>query len=212
MQEITVNTQSSIKIKDCKTLYFDPFKIKEEIHDADFIFLTHSHYDHFSKEDILKVQKKNTCFIVPLEMKQQFLTSIEPQIENCIFVTPHMDFEVEDLKIHTLPAYNIDKPYHLKEKNWCGYLVTMNEVCYYIAGDTDFIEEMKEIDADIAFIPIGGVYTMDYKEALCFVKEVKPDILIPIHYGSIVGEKTDGKKLEELIKQENLPSKVILKL
>ena len=52
--EISINCHSSIKIVSDKIIYFDPFKIENDVHDADIIFITHDHYDHFSIEDIKK--------------------------------------------------------------------------------------------------------------------------------------------------------------
>ncbi|MBQ1566482.1 MAG: MBL fold metallo-hydrolase, partial [Erysipelotrichaceae bacterium] len=63
--KIKVNAQSSIKIISDKIIYFDPFLIKEESHDADIIFVSHDHYDHFSIEDIKKVEKEDTVYVIP---------------------------------------------------------------------------------------------------------------------------------------------------
>ena len=55
MDNISINARSSIRIAGENILYFDPFKVSEEKHDADFVFITHDHYDHYSEEDIDKV-------------------------------------------------------------------------------------------------------------------------------------------------------------
>ena len=66
---ITVNAQNSIRIDANGTIiYVDPFKLEKEVHDADYIFLTHDHYDHFSLDDINKVLQRETAFIVPQAM------------------------------------------------------------------------------------------------------------------------------------------------
>ena len=70
---------------------------------------------------------------------------------------------------------------------------------YYIPGDTDLTEENKNIKCDILFVPIGGTYTMDYKEAASLTNIIKPKIVIPIHYGSIVGSMVDADKFKELV-------------
>ena len=63
-EEINLLFHNSIRYKKDLTIYFDPFKINENYNDADIIFITHSHYDHYSKEDILKVKKRkdNYCY------------------------------------------------------------------------------------------------------------------------------------------------------
>ena len=201
MENIEVNTQSSIKMIGDKIIYFDPLNVNE-VNDADIIFITHNHYDHFSIEDIKKIVKQTTIFIVPKEI-EEFLKKTQVSLEHCIFVNPTMKFKLENIDIEVVPAYNINKPFHPKEKNWCGYIVTIGKIRYYIAGDTDDILENDTIHSDIAFLPIGGTFTMNVEEAANFAMKIKPKKVIPIHYGSIVGNKEDGKRLKELIQKEN---------
>ena len=68
---ITVNTQSSIRIKLDKVLYFDPFKIENASYDADIIFITHEHYDHFDIESINKIKNDNTIVVCPKTMEEE---------------------------------------------------------------------------------------------------------------------------------------------
>jgi L-ascorbate metabolism protein UlaG (beta-lactamase superfamily) len=100
--------------------------------------------------------------------------------------------------MEAIPAYNINKPYHLKEYNWVGYVIKVDKI-YYIAGDTDITMENSNIKCDIAFIPIGGKYTMNYIEASKLVNKIKPKEVIPIHYGTIVGERALGNSFKELL-------------
>ncbi len=212
MDNIIVNTQSSIKIKGVLNLYFDPYLIKKEVNDADIIFITHEHYDHFSSDDIDKVKKSTTKFVVPKSIKEIFLKTVDVSLENCLFVEPNREYKIDTIKIRTVPAYNTNKKYHLKEYNWCGYIVNAFGKCYYIAGDTDSLEENSNIKCDVAFIPIGGTFTMTKEEALDYVLKIKPDIVIPIHYGSIVGNKEDGIIFKKLLQEKNSDIKVELKL
>ena len=75
LNNITVNTQSIIRIEGSKILYFDPFKIEADRHDADIIFITHEHYDHFEPESIMKLKKENTILVAPESMKKQVLST-----------------------------------------------------------------------------------------------------------------------------------------
>ena len=68
ISKITVNEQNCIRIDAGKKIYIDPFRIEDEPHDADYIFITHAHYDHFSKESIVKIVKDNTQFVFPKNM------------------------------------------------------------------------------------------------------------------------------------------------
>lgn len=99
----------------------------------------------------------------------------------------------------SIPAYNVNKEYHKKEYGWVGYLIKINGVTYYITGDTDANEDIQNIKCDVLFVPIGGTYTMDYKEAADYTNSIKPKYVIPIHYGTIVGKKEDGIEFAKLL-------------
>ena len=173
LNNIEVLCHNSIKINKGKVIYFDPFKIIQNYNDADIIFITHSHYDHYSEEDINKVIKKDTVIIAPKDLKNQLEQN---KITNIILVEPNNKYEVDGIKFETIPAYNTNKKFHPKENNWVGYIVEIENNKYYIAGDTDITEENKKVKCDIAFIPVGGTYTMDYKEAAELTNIIKPKI------------------------------------
>ena len=88
---------------------------------------------------------------------------------------------VKGIKFKTIPAYNTNKTFHPKENDWVGYIITINNIRYYIAGDTDITEENKKVKCDVAFVPVGETYTMDFKEAAQLINEIQPKIAIPIH-------------------------------
>ena len=200
-EEARVLTHSSIKITGNRILYFDPYKIEEESHDADIIFITHDHFDHYSPEDIKKVKKDDTWLIMPAKMKEQ-AADILTDFVKYKFITPDGILEAKGLMIKAIPAYNRLKPFHTKGKKFVGYLVTMNDVKYYVAGDTDMISENQRIKCDVAFVPVGGKFTMDYKEAAKFINQIEPKLAIPTHYGTVAGSPEDGKKFAELVDQK----------
>ena len=189
---------SSIKIEEGdKVIYFDPYKVKENFNDADYIFCTHSHYDHFSTEDIEKVKKSGTKLIVPKDIKKEAEKIVGK--ENIIIVEPDKEYKIDQLKVKTTYAYNLNKNFHPKKNKWVGYIVETNSTKYYIAGDTDDVPEIENIQCDVAFLPIGGTFTMDYKEAAALANKIKANIVVPTHYGEIVGDKADGQKFAELV-------------
>ena len=192
INNISINTQSSIKIIGKNIIYFDPYKIEEENHDADLIFITHDHYDHFDIDSINKIIKEDTIIVVP--------EVIDLNINNKVIkVLPNNEYKINDIVFNTIPSYNINKQFHPREKNYVGYIINIENTIYYIAGDTDVTDESKNVKCDVALIPIGGYYTMDYKEASNLINIIKPKIVIPTHYGSIIGDISFSEKFKELL-------------
>ena len=190
LEGIKLLCHSALKInKNNVIIYVDPFHIKERYNDADFILITHSHYDHFSEEDIQKVRNKNTTILITEDLISKVNSN---DYKNIVKVEPFQIYEFKDIKIETIPAYNINKQFHPRENNWVGYILTINQNKYYVAGDTDITKENKSVKCDVAFVPVGGTYTMDAKEAVTLVNEIKPKIAVPIHYGEIVGSEDDA--------------------
>lgn len=181
IEKIKVNTQSSIYIKTKYNIYFDPYKIEEELNNADIIFITHRHPDHFSISDIKKVCNKKTMFVAPKSMAS-ILNRTFIDINKVRLCNPNMSFNVLDMNVYTTPAYNLNNNYHPQKENWVGYIIETNENRIYVAGDTDALVENEELKCDIAFIPIGGKYTMDVEEAANFISKIRPRIVIPTHF------------------------------
>ena len=198
LKNIEVLYHSSIKISKNKVIYIDPFKIDKNYNDADIVFITHDHFDHYSEEDIDKVINENTTIIIPEEL----LTKILRKGINknaVITVESNKEYMVQGIKFETIPAYNTNKTFHPKENDWVGYIITLDDIRYYIAGDTDITEENRKVKCDVAFVPVGGTYTMDFKEAAQLINEIQPKIAVPIHYGSVVGTKQDATDFIKLL-------------
>ncbi len=191
-EKTEVLVHSSIKISGEKNIYIDPFKINNQYSDADFIFITHDHYDHYSEQDIEKVKKGSTIYIIPKTLTKR-LQDNGVMSSNILSVEPNKTYTIHALQFETIPAYNINKKFHPKENGWVGYIINLNGTKYYIAGDTDITEESKQVKCDIALVPVGGTYTMTASEAAELVNIIKPKIAIPMHYGDIVGTPKDGE-------------------
>ena len=208
LDKITVYTQSSIHIKTDMNIYFDPFKMQDSPHDADIVFITHAHYDHFSPEDIAAVSHAETVYVIPASMRPQ-LRALSIAEERLIAMHPGEVTTVQGIVVEAVPAYNLDKPMHPKENGWLGYVVTVEGQRVYVCGDTDAIPEGAAVSCDIVLLPIGGTFTMDAEEAADFVARMQPHTAIPTHYGSIVGNTEDGMRFLRLVEA---PVNVCLKL
>jgi L-ascorbate metabolism protein UlaG (beta-lactamase superfamily) len=181
---------SGIKIDGKTVLYFDPYHIAQG-EPADLILITHEHYDHMSLNDIQKIKTDKTTLVVPEKNAAQFTGEV-------IGVSPGDCIEVLGIQIKVLPAYNIGKPYHPRERNYVGYNIMIEDIRCYHAGDTDVIPEMKQIKTDLAFLPVSGTYTMNPQEAAEAAELIRPKLAIPIHWGSVVGYRTDAERFHRL--------------
>lgn len=200
LDNIVVYRQSSIKIIKDLIIYFDPFKIKEKEEDADIIFITHDHFDHYDKESILNVRKKDTFIVVPSTLVNEVKSYFDE--EKIIEVIPNNSYSILNISFKTIRAYNITTKFHPKENNWVGYLLLLDGVSYYIMGDTDDTVEARNVSCDVLFIPIGGTYTMNINEAATFTNYIKPKEVVPIHYGEVVGDINDGNTFSSLIDKD----------
>ena len=208
-ENIRVYSQNCIRIETGRGIvYVDPFQMKESPKDADFILITHDHYDHFSPEDIEKAAGGNTILVVPEKMKEK-AGEARGLVSRTVTVKPGISTESEGLELETVPAYNTLKPFHPKSAGWVGYILKDEGKRIYIAGDTDATKEAKAVKCDIALVPIGGTYTMDANKAAELVNELRPEVAIPVHYGSIVGKPSDAEVFAEHVKE---PVKVEIKI
>ncbi|PLW80660.1 Zn-dependent hydrolase [Candidatus Woesearchaeota archaeon] len=182
-----------------KNVFIDPFQINTK-EKADIIFITHHHYDHYSVTDLKKIIDKDTILVIPEnctdKLKENPLNIPE---ENIIIVNLGFKGEIKSIGVETVPSYNIDKKFHEKSNEWIGYILNFNGIKVYHAGDTDVIPEMKDINCDVALLPVGGTYTMDANEAAKACDLINPKMFaIPMHYNSIVGTREAAEEFEKL--------------
>lgn len=215
MPNISINARSSIRIEGTKVIYFDPFKITEGKHDADIIFVTHEHYDHFSPEDIQKVSNVHTILVAPYSMKQIVLEKVGGMISEMKFVQAEetgISLLIDSVLIQWVRAYNIGKPFHTKESGWIGYVVTLDDVTYFVTGDTDANEDNVNVKCDVLLVPCGGKYTFDAKEAAQFTLKIKPRKVIPTHYTDVARDSEIGEIFKNTIHKlmQNIEVEVML--
>jgi L-ascorbate metabolism protein UlaG (beta-lactamase superfamily) len=182
---------ASVRINGSKTIYVDPYELSENAEKADIILITHNHYDHLSVEDIKKIANDQTTVVIPASL----LVSLKYEVKK---VDIGQTITVKGVEIRAVPAYNIIKTFHPRSQGYVGYVFALDGITYYHAGDTDHIPEMRGVKADVVFLPVGGTYTMDAVHAAEAVKDIKPALAIPIHWGSIVGSKADAEKFKSL--------------
>jgi L-ascorbate metabolism protein UlaG (beta-lactamase superfamily) len=179
---------ATFRIEDGRTqLYFDPWKLPAGTPKADVILITHSHFDHFSAEDIAKIEQPGTTIVAAADVAAKLKGT------HVVAAAPGGTYTAGGLKVEAVPAYNTNKDFHKKSENWVGYVVTLSDgTRVYHTGDSDVTPEMKAVKADVALMPCGGTYTMTAAEVAQAANAFKPGILIPMHWGDIVGSKADA--------------------
>jgi L-ascorbate metabolism protein UlaG (beta-lactamase superfamily) len=183
---------ASFKIRyDKVIIYIDPWKLKEPAKDATLVLVSHSHYDHYSAEDIAKVSGPQTKLIASAD--------VVAKEKGGEAITPGATIEAGGVRITGVPAYNPNKQFHPKANNWLGFVIEVGGKRIYYAGDTDLTDEMKALkNIDVALLPIGGKFTMNAEEAAEAAKNIKPKLAVPYHYGSIIGSQSDADKFAQL--------------
>ncbi len=170
-------------------VFIDPWKLKTPL-PADVVCLTHSHFDHLSVEDVEKILKDGTVIVGPPDCADGFGDKFQP-------ISAGESRTIGEITVEAVPAYNTDKDFHPQSSNWVGYVVAVDGIRVYHTGDTDKIPEMKDINADIALVPVGGTYTMTVEQAAQAVADINPKVAVPMHCGDIVGSLDDREAFKK---------------
>jgi L-ascorbate metabolism protein UlaG (beta-lactamase superfamily) len=192
-----------------KKIYIDPFELKEEPafdDKADILLITHEHFDHCSPDDIRKVRRSDSTTLIPENCSLEFKGDARRVAEGDVLAD---GLEIKGIKIEVVPAYNLDKSYHPRGLG-VGYVVELEGLRIYHAGDCDFFPEMKNIKVDIALLPIGGTYTMNEEEAANAVEVISPKVVIPMHYGRSAGTQADPEKFKAFVHTRSPDVEVII--
>ena len=184
LDKMTWLGHDGFKIEGSKTVYIDPYNI-EAGSKADLVLVTHDHFDHCSPEDVEKVQHPETVIVTEKDSAKKLSGKVKT-------MQPGDSVTIDSVKIEAVPAYNTNKDFHPKANGWLGFVLEMDDVRIYHAGDTDFIPEMKDLNVDIALLPVSGTYVMTADEAVDAALAINPGVAVPMHYGAIVGDGTDA--------------------
>ena len=197
LENVRVYTQSAIRIEGARgtVAYLDPFSLTdaEAAHDADYVLITHAHYDHLSPEDYARVAGEKTVVVAPASMASE-IAGLGAAATHLMAAGEKI--ELPGLTVEAVPAYNVEPErlaMHPQANGWLGYVITLDgePMRYYVSGDTDQNADNEAVSCDVALVPIGGTYTCDPRQAAAFVNALRPRAVVPTHYGSIVGTYDD---------------------
>lgn len=187
-------------------LYIDPFRLGDKVERADLILITHPHFDHLSVDDIGKIADSNTEVFVPKDSIDKIKWG------RVVGVEPNRSYSSNGIEFGTIPAYNVVNErlrHHPIGNGWVGYILDVDGKKIYHAGDTDFVEEMKKIEVDLALLPMGGTYTMSLKEAVGAARSIDAKNVAPMHYKALLGRDGSIKAEDEF--KKNVENSIILK-
>jgi L-ascorbate metabolism protein UlaG (beta-lactamase superfamily) len=181
----------SFRIEAEKTIYIDPYQISSGPK-ADLILITHEHFDHCSPEDVSKIQHSGTVIVTEKDSAKKLSGDVR-------VIAPGESVSLDDVTVVGVPSYNTDKDFHPKTNAWLGFIVEVEGVRIYHAGDADFIPEMKDFEVDIALLPVSGTYVMSADQAVEAALAIQPKLAIPMHYGAIVGDEGDALNFKKAL-------------
>jgi L-ascorbate metabolism protein UlaG (beta-lactamase superfamily) len=181
---------ASVMVRGSRTVYVDPWEVAAT-QPADVILITHDHYDHLSPPDVDRLAGERTAIVAPASCKAKLARPIT-------VVEPGARVTANGVEVEVVASYNPAKQFHPRKSGNVGYVFTVDGVRYYHAGDTDAIPEMKDVRADVAFLPVGGTYTMDAAEAAQAASTMQVRVAVPMHYAKIVGSVDDAKRFAKL--------------
>jgi len=179
------------RIDASKTVYIDPYQIEEGPR-ADLILITHEHFDHCSPDDVARIQQSGSVIVTEKDSAAKLSGDVR-------VVNVGEKLSVDDISVEAVAAYNTNKDFHPKSKGWLGFIVEIDGVKVYHAGDTDYIPEMKGYNTDIALLPVSGTYVMTADEAVEAALAINPKVAIPMHYGAIVGGGQDAENFKDAL-------------
>lgn len=195
--KITLFKHASLAIEfDGTEIYIDPVtKVADTEIDysgmpkADYILVTHEHWDHLDPKAIEELSKPTTKIILN--------ATSEKQLGKGEIISNYQTMKLTDgIELEAVPAYNTTpgrEKFHPKG-NGNGYILTIDGERIYIAGDTEDIPEMAQFkNIDLAFLPVNQPYTMTIDQAVKAAEMIKPKILIPYHYGDTPIEQLKEK-------------------
>ena len=199
----------SFRLDGPPTIYFDPWKLPSGSPVADVILVSHDHYDHLSVDDVAQVTGPKTVVIAN--------PSAAAKLRGARVIRAGETITVGEVTVEAVAAYNLTKfrspgnPFHPRQAQHNGYIVTVGGERLYHAGDTDYTPEMSGLKCDVALLPVSGTYVMTAEEAAKAAAAIKPRVAVPMHYGDqdVVGTLADAERFKKLCEKAGIAVQIL---
>lgn len=204
--------ESGILLRGSRTVYVDPFELEDyQVFAADIVLLTHEHVGHLSIADLQLVCRADTMIVSNEAVAAKLAGTDLPAAD---VLPPRGTFRARGVDVEAVAAYmleektgdengsattgrQVDVPAHPYEADGLGFVIEMDGVHVYHAGDTGLIPEMRLIrNIDIAVLPVAGWSVMSPDEAAAAVEVLRPAVAVPVHYGYSWGSAEDAYLFE----------------
>ncbi len=185
------------------TVAVDPYSRVSPDFEAGIVLVTHADSGHFDPGKLEDVCGDRTCVVAPSSMEEEEIPCLDIE-----YVEKGEVIDIYGVEIEAVPMYND----HHERGTGLGYRFVMDDTSIYVAGDTGLIDEVREIEGnvDIAFLPVEGVFTMDVEDAVKMAVRVKPDVVVPYHYGEpFFDDSINLKGFASELEDRNIRCKVL---
>ncbi|WP_153550267.1 MBL fold metallo-hydrolase [Candidatus Nanohalobium constans] len=184
------------------TVAVDPFSKVDTDFTADIVLITHSDAGHYDEEALESVMSDRTVFVCPESMEGLPFRDTE-------FLKEGEHIDIYSVEIEAVPMYNE----HHTRGSGVGYRFVLDGTSFYVAGDTGLTDEMRSLEkrVDLAFLPIEGEYTMDVDDAVQAAVRIKPQMVVPYHYGEpfFPGKGPEAKEFRAELTDRNIECKIL---
>ena len=178
-----------IRSESGRAVFIDPWHVPPVAGPADLILVTHPHGGHYDRKAIEGLRKAGTVVVLPGSCAGEEQTGI----------AAGQSLQIGTIRVTGVAAYNLTRRFHPKSGNWLGYVVEVDGMKVYHAGDTDAIPEMRDVRPDIALLPIGGMFAMDWRAGAQAAVLLKAVLSIPMHYGLLLGGRGAGRRFSRRV-------------
>ena len=188
-----------------KVVYVDPYNgihAYKGLPNPDYILITHVHQDHLDTSTLNALNTTKAKLVVPQAVADRLSSKWSSRL---IVLSNDKTFTESNISITAVPMYDLPQTSNSRHVKGIGngYVITFGDKRIYVSGDTDDIEEMRNLkNIDVAFVCMNQPFTMTIQQAAAAVLAFKPKIIYPYHYRDMNGF-SDVEAFKKIIEETN---------